>query len=391
MKNRKRWIYFAIALIAVLAVIRMIMSDAGIEVETIRIHRDSLQVTVTEEGKTRLQNRYTVTAPVTGRLARITLQEGDKIHEGALLARIYPLPVGSRNVTIAEAQLNAAEARKHEALARIDEARARLEQIERELDRRRTLVQDSILSQEEFERGALAATSAQRQLEAAQASLEVIEADAAAARANLMGSSSQTLSGKAISVPAPSTGRILRVFEENETIIQAGTPLLAIGNADKLEVVVDVLSEDAVQIQPSNAVIIEEWGGAPLRGSVRMIEPDAFTEIMALGVEEQRVNIIVDVSAPPSELGSGYRVEARIVTWMASDVITVPTNAFFQKDGTWHVFTVEDGQAASRPISIGHRSAEAAEVIAGLEAGDEVILYPTDQIQDGVAVQPRTP
>lgn len=387
MQKRARWIIIGLVLLTVLYIIRTSMSDAGIEVETTRIHRDTLRVTVTEEGQTRLQDRYVVTAPITGRLARIDLREGDKVQEGTPLARIYPLPAGSRDMAIAQARLDAAEARKSEVMARLDEARAQLEQTERELARRHTLVQDSILSQEEFERGQLAATSAQRQLDAAKASLEAIEAETAAARATLAGASPQTLNGKPVSVPAPSAGRVLRVMQENETIIQAGTPLLAIGNANQLEVVVDVLSEDAVQIQPGNAVTLSSWGGPPLHGRVRLVEPDAFTKVSALGVEEQRVNVIVDVPAAPPSLGSGYRVEASIVTWMGTDVLTVPTNALFQQDGSWHVFAVENGEAVRRAIRIGHRSAEAAEVLGGLQAGDEVILYPTDEVQDGVTVK----
>lgn len=386
MKTRTRWILIVVAILAVLLMIRMGLSDNGIEVETTRIDRDTLRVTVTEEGQTRLQDRYLVTAPVSGRLARIDLQEGDKIQEGGRVARIYPLPAGSRDMAIAQAQLDAAEARRSEVLARLDEARAQVEQTERELARRRALVQDSILSQEEFERGQLAATSAQRQLDAANASLEAIEAEEAAARATLAGASPQTLNGKPVSILAPSTGHVLRVMQENETVIQAGTPVLAIGNAEQLEVVVDVLSEDAVQIQPGNAVVISAWGGEPLHGRVRLVEPDALTKVSALGVEEQRVNVIVDVPTAPSSLGSGYRVEASIVIWMGTDVLTVPTNALFQQDGSWQVFRVENGKARSRSLEIGHRSADAAEVLAGLTAGDEVILYPTDEVQDGVAV-----
>ena len=388
MKTRTRWILIVVAILAVLLVIRMGLSDKGFEVETTRIDRDTLRVTVTEEGQTRLQDRYLVTAPVSGRLARIDLQEGDKIKEGGRLAQIYPLPAGSRDMAIAQARLDAAEARKSEVMTRLEEARAQLDQTQRELTRRRALVQDSILSQEEYERGQLAATSAQRQLDAANASLEAIEAEAAAARATLAGASPQTLNGKPVSILAPSTGQVLRVMQENETVIQAGTPVLAIGNAEQLEVVVDVLSEDAVQIQSGNAVVISAWGGEPLHGRVRLIEPDAFTEVSALGVKEQRVNVIVDVPNAPSSLGSGYRVEASIVTWMGTDVLTVPTNALFQQDGSWQVFLVENGKARSRSLVIGHRSADAAEVLEGLTAGDVVILYPTDEVQDGVAVNP---
>jgi HlyD family secretion protein len=199
---------------------------------------------------------------------------------------------------------------------------------------------------------------------------------------------------------------VLRVLEESERVVPAGTPLVEIGDVGRgyieegaaggeaggrsggLEVVVDVLSEDAVRIGAGDPVRIEEWGGdGVLLGAVRLVEPDAFTEVSALGVEEQRVNVIADLFDAPPSLGAGYRVEAHIVTWQGEGVLTVPTSALFQRDGAWAVFAVEDGEAALRTVRVDHRSAEAAEIVEGLAEGDVVVLFPSDQIEEGVSVR----
>ena len=367
------------------------MSDPGVEVETGRVTRDTLRVTVTEEGRTRVRDRYAVAAPVAGRLARITVEEGDAVDKGALVARIFPTPEDTRSLGVARARLASAKARRQEAASRVEEAQAQVEQLEREVERNRPLAEDSILSQKELEQDELAAASARKRLDAARATLRAAEADVAAARSALAGANPEASDGEAVPVRAPTVGRVLRVLEESERVVQAGTPLVEIGDAEGLEVVVDVLSEDAVRIKSGAPVRFEEWGGdSSLRGRVRLVEPDAFTEVSALGVEEQRVNVITDLFNPPPSLGSGYRMEANIVTWSGEDILTVPTSALFQEDGTWHVFAVEDGEAVRQPVQIGHRSTEAAEVVDGLSEGDTVILFPSDQIQEGVSVQPRS-
>jgi HlyD family secretion protein len=182
------------------------------------------------------------------------------------------------------------------------------------------------------------------------------------------------------------------VLEESERVVPAGTPLLEVGNARGLEVVVDVLSEDAVRITPGDAVRIDGWGGdRTLQGQVRLVEPAAFTEVSALGVEEQRVNVIIDLADAPPSLGAGYRVEARVVTWAGTDVLSVPTSALFQREGQWQLFVVEDGRAALRAIEIGHRNADAAEVVSGLRQGETVIVFPSDRIEEGVKVRGSAP
>ena len=374
----------------VLGVVYLSMSGSGVVVETARVERDTLQVTVSEEGRTRLRERYAVAAPVAGQLARIEIEEGDSVEQGEIVARMYPRPEDPRDVGIARAQLEAAQARRREAEARAEEARERVDQLERQLKRSRALVRDSIISEQEFEQNQLAAASARRQLEATRAALRAARADVAAARARLTGIEPGEANVESVPVRAPSAGRVLRVLEKSERVVQAGTPLVEIGDARGLEIVVDVLSADAVPIQPGDIVLVDEWGGGrTLQGRVHRVEPDAFTEVSALGVEEQRVNVIVDPIRPPASLGSGYRVEASIVTWTGAGVLTVPTSALFRRDGAWHVFAVEEGEAVLRAVTLGHRSAEAAEIVGGLDASDEVILFPSDQIEEGVSVAPR--
>jgi len=368
----------------------LLRAGGGLEVDTERVGRDSLRVTVNEEGRTRTRDRYAVAAPTHGRLSRIALREGDAVNAGAPVARIFPLPEGTRELVAKRALIDAAEARQREATARVTDAEARTEQLRREVTRSQRLADAGALSAQALERDALAVESATRQLEAARAALRAADADVAVARAALMGATPQRAGGQPVVVTAPIAGRIFRVLERSERVVPAGTPLIEIGDARGLEVVVEVLSEDAVRVAAGNDVLIEEWGGSEaLRGRVQRVEPDAFTKLSALGVEEQRVNVIVDLLDTPPSLGTGFRVEARIVTWQGSDVLTVPVSALFQLDGSWRAFVVANGRAALRNVGVGHRAVQHAEVLEGLVAGDEVIVFPSDAVTPGARVTTR--
>lgn len=388
MTTRARWILGGLAVVAALVAAALTLPDATIDVETAAVARATITVTVDDEGRTRVRDRYVVAAPVGGRLARIAINEGDRVADGDLLARIYPTPADPRAVEVARGQLAAAEARRLEAAAQVENARAYEEQTGRDLERVEKLTAAGALSQDAIEQARLAATSAGRQLEVRRAALRAAEAEVAAARAALIGVNPDASDGAAVAVRAPTAGRILRVLQQSARVVQAGTPLVEIGDAAGLEVVVDVLSEDAVQIKPGHPVLIEQWGGeTALRGQVRLLEPEAFTKVSALGVEEQRVNVVADLFDPPASLGAGYRLEARIITWTGDNVLSVPTSALFQRDGTWAVFVVQDGLAVRRTIRLGRRSPEVAEVLEGLTEGDLVILYPSALIEDGVRVR----
>jgi HlyD family secretion protein len=392
MTGRRWWTLLGLAaMVAVVAAVvsgRITLPESAIEVESATVTRGPLTVTVDEEGQTRVKDRYVVAAPVGGRVARIAVREGDSVSKGDILARIFPTPEDPRTVEVSRGRLAAAEARQIEGAAQVERTRAAHAQAARDLVRTDDLVDAGVTSQDSLEQARLAATVARQQLEMSEAALSAVEADVAAARAALVGVNPDASEGTAVVVRAPAPGRVFRVPQGSARVVQAGTPLVEIGDGAGLEVVVDVLSEDAVRIEPGNPVQIEEWGGeTALRGTVRLLEPEAFTKLSALGVEEQRVNIVVDLVDPPTSLGAGYRLEARIVTWTDENVVRVPTSALFQQDDTWALFLVQAERAVRRPVRIGHRASDSAEILEGVEEGDRVILYPSAVVDDGVLVK----
>jgi HlyD family secretion protein len=386
--KRKTWLVLTAVAVVVIVVVAMTVPSPALDVDTAAITRGRLEVTVDEEGRTRVRDRFVVAAPVAGRVGRLTLKRGDRISAGEVLASIAPSPQDPRAVEVLRGQLAAAEARRLQAEAQVGEATARVAQATRDLERAKALSEADALSRNDFEQSLLASTSAQRQLEMRRAALRAADAEVAGARASLIGSGPGASGVAAVAVRAPTGGRVLRVVQESARVVTAGTPLVEIGDASGMEVVVDVISEQAVRIAPGAPVAIDRWGGdSVLRGHVRLIEPEAFTKVSALGVEEQRVNVIIDLHDPPPALGAGYRVEARITSWSGDDVVMVPTSALFREEGGWAVFAVNDGRASRRTLQIGHRSLDMAEVIDGLAPGDTVILYPSPAIADGLRVK----
>lgn len=362
-------------------------SELPVEVSEVRL--DTLRVLVEEEGRTRARDRYVVAAPVTGRLQRIDMREGDAVGAGEVLARLTPAPEDARARAVTQAQVDAAEARRTQLAAEAERAMAAAAQARREAERREELAAAGALSPEQMEQARLQASTATRAAEASASAVDAAAADVRAMRASLQGSDPSG-GGPAVPVTAPSAGRVLRVLEESERVVPAGTPLLEIAGASGLEVVVDVLSADAVRITSGDPVLVNEWGGdRTLHGRVRLVEPAAFTEVSALGVEEQRVNVIVDLVDLPAGLGAGFRVEAAVVVWEGVDVLTVPTSSLFQRDGAWHLFALEGGRARLRRLELGQRSADAAQVLDGVEVGEEVILFPSSDVRDGVRVTRR--
>jgi len=368
-----------------------------VAVELGEVTRGPLELTVDEEGETRVRQRFVVAAPATGRLLRIELDEGDALEAGEIVARIVPAPLDPRDRAAAEARLEAAEAAKQGAAARAALASAALVQAERDLARAERLREAGALSDGALEQAHLARTRAQREREAARFVVSAADHEVEAARAVLMAartarpalSEEDCLTpGTCIEVRAPVAGRVLRVQEESERIVPAGAPLVEVGDPAAIEIVVDVLSADAVKIEPGADLWVEDWGGdTPLRATVRRVEPAGFTKISALGVEEQRVNVIADFEAPPDGLGDGYRIEARIVVWRGADVLRVPSSALFRRGEGWAVFGVEGGVAHRREVEIGVRGPFAAEVEAGLAEGEQVVLHPSDRLADGVRVR----
>jgi HlyD family secretion protein len=371
-----------------------------VAVDTADVVRGPLQVSVDEDGKTRIKDRYIVSAPLAGRLTRIQLDAGDSITAGqTLLAVIEPGDpdlLDAREVAQAEAQVKAAEAALAQATPGLEKARAALDFAESEVARVERLATTSALASRELDEAKLLFRTRTEEFKAARFAEEIARFELAQAQAALLRSRPES-EGEAFEwrfeIRAPISGQVLRVFQESAAIVQAGAQLIEVGDAGDLEVEIDVLSSDAVKVTPGDTVLLEHWGGdQPLRGVVRVVEPSAFTKLSALGVEEQRVNIIAEFADPPQRrgsLGDAYRVDARIIVWEGENVLQVPTSALFRRGDKWAVFRVENGSAALREIEVGHRNALEAEIVKGLAAGDRVIVYPGDQIKDGTGVVPR--
>ncbi|MBI4997994.1 MAG: HlyD family efflux transporter periplasmic adaptor subunit [Rhodocyclales bacterium] len=370
----------------------------AVPVELAAVARGPLQVTVEEEGKTRVSDRYVISAPVTGHVRRIDLAVGDAVKSGQIVARIEPLrssALDPRSRAQAAAALRGAEAL---AAAARDKARAAAVQADlarQELERIESLRRSKFVSEQAvdkarsaFELNQAAQSAADHDVSAARFELE--RARAALAYATPMPGRGPT---DTVAVRTPVAARVLKLVHESEGTVQAGTPLLELGNPEALEVEVEVLSSNAVRIAPGTRVLFDRWGGdQTLVGRVRVVEPTGFTKVSALGVEEQRVRVIADFVSPRAEwqrIGDGYRVEARFVVWEGADILQIPASALFRHDNGWAVFVADAGRARLRPIEVGQRSGLHVQVLAGLEVGTLVIAHPDDTISDGARLRPR--
>lgn len=366
-------------------------------IETGEVASRPLQITVEEEARTRVKERYVLYAPVAGYLRRIDLDVGDAVTLGAPLAVLDPLRpavLDPRARAEAEARVAAARAALKRAESTLRQVEAEAELAADEFRRREDLLDRQLISRSEFDeaRGRMRAAEALRA--AAASAVEVARYDLEGAEAALRysGGAQEDAPVETVPVRSPVDGHVLKVLQESAGVVTAGQALLEVGDPRQLEVEVEVLSRDAVRIQPGGRVLFERWGGdEALEGVVRTVEPTGFTKISALGVEEQRVLVIADFIAPPESwrrLGDGYRVEAKFVVWEREDALTVPASALFRRDDGWAVFVVEDDRARFRQVKVGPGSGLLTEVIEGLDAGDVVIVHPDDEVADGVRVAP---
>jgi HlyD family secretion protein len=387
-KLRRRVLVGLVAL-AVAAVIVLALWPSPQLVDSGRVTRGPMQVTIDQEGETRAHDRFVVSAPVAGRLLRVDLEDGDAVKQNQVVARIDPLPLGQREREEVRARVEAAEAALREATAREAHAREDANQAKRDRQRAERLGADGVISAQALEQARSADVTAAQELDAAKYSVQVAASDLKAARAGLVGIDTEPGSPRPlIQLRSPVGGRVLRVVEKSERVVQAGTPIVILGEPSQLEIVADVLSTDAVKIHPGAPVLLEGWGGdRPIRARVRLVEPSGFTKVSALGVEEQRVNVISDFVDPPGPLGDGYRVECRIVIWSSGNVLRAPVGALFRRGQNWAAFRIEGGRARVRKVEIGQRNEAEAEVLGGLSENDEVILHPSNQVQDGVRVR----
>lgn len=366
-------------------------------VELAPVVRGPLEVTVNEEGMTRVKNRYVISSPMGGLLRRIDWKPGARVEAGRTVIAVLDTRAADlldeRSQAQAEARVSAAEAAFAQLDAQRQSATAAAELAALDLERAQRLLAAGSVSRQEFEVAELRNTSAAQANRAAQFALDVAKFELQQARAMLQrGQSGGTASAEPYIITAPVSGRVLRVFQESERVVAAGMPLVEIGDPTDIEARIEVLSRDAVGIQPGARVELHKWGGSdPLAGRVRVIEPAAFTKISALGVEEQRVNVIVDLLDPLSTrptLGDAYRVEAQIVVWESDDVLKAPAGAIFQRGDNWETYVLDGGSAHLRTVQTGHSNGIETEIKDGLQPGDQVVVYPGDRIADGVRVAP---
>jgi len=363
-----------------------------VPVDLAAVERGSLRVTIDEDGMTRVRERYIVSAPVAGRVRRVELEPGDRVaaRRTALATFLPATPalLDARTRAETEARMKAAQAARDQARVALQRARDELAFGQGELMRQRQLAKTSAITEERLAAFELEARTKEAQLKAAELGLQASEHDLEAARAVLQQVVAVPAGGGALTLRSPINGIVLRVHQESETIVPAGTPLVEVGNPDQLEVVADLLSTDAVKVQTGFAVLIGGWGGeTTLSGRVRLVEPAGFTKISALGVEEQRVNVLIDFDdAGGKQLGDGYRVEVSVIVWERDGVLKIPTSALFRVGNSWAVFAVHDGKAKQTTVEIGHRNAIEAELRSGLSQGDRVIIHPGDTIEDGVPI-----
>lgn len=383
--SRRKIVYVAAAVIIAVLVILAFLPDP-VPVETEAVTRGPMQVTIDDQGKTRVIDRFTITAPVTGRLQRIELREGAPIERGDVVARIEPAPLDAARTAELQAMLDAARSAQSEAQAAAARAEAAWELAKTELRRVQGLAEGGVVSQSNVDTARTQEETARRDLTAARARVTAAASNVNAAQARLLGSTAPP-SRSIVEVRSPAAGRVLRVPDRSARVVATGAPVIEVGNANRLELVIEVLSEDAVKIRPGNAVIVEEWGGpTPLRGTVRVVEPSAFTKFSALGIEEQRVNVIADVPEAPPSLGDAYRIEAQVVIWSEASAVKVPISALAREGDQWSVFVVEGGHARRRDLTIGQRNPREAQVLSGLKEGEHVIVHPGADVQDGVKV-----
>jgi HlyD family secretion protein len=392
MKRIVRRALFLLAALAVTVAVIAALVPRPIEADATRVTRGPLRVVVDEEGETRCRTRFVVAAPVSGRLERVRFDEGQSVSAGDVVARIYPTPIDTRQQAEATARVDAARAALGEADATDARARAEFAQAERSRELAERLVEDGLISREQYELAATSERSAAEAVRAAISRVERVKSEVKQAEAALLAARADQ-SAAPVNVVAPSQGVVFRVFEESERVVPAGALVFELGDPASIEVVVDVLTSDAVAIRPGASVEIGSWGGATTKGVVRLVEPSAFTKVSALGVEEQRVNVRVDVQEAPGALGIGYRVQVKIIVWENERVLKVPTSALARAGNGWTVFAVEAGRARVRRVEVGHRSAAEVEVLSGLAEGQEIVLHPPNDLADGakVTVAAETP
>ena len=396
----KRFVLWSVPTLALIFTLFLLFRPRAELVDIVDVDTGPMLVTIDEEGETRTREVFTISAPVTGRLLRPLLKAGDNVIAGkTVVAEIEPSDpafLDPRSQAESEAARNAAAATLDLATAELKRADAERDFALAEVDRARKLYRKGTVPKQRVDDAERKAQATEAAVEAAEANLSVQAFELNRAEARLITPAqinANPVPCECISVKSPVTGRVLRVLLKSETVVAPGTALLEVGDPQDLEIIADLLSVDAVKIASGQRVIIDRWGGEyPLEARVRVVEPLAFTKVSALGIEEQRVNVVMDLIDPPSErttLGHGYRVNVKIVVWEGEDILTVPLTALFRSDQGWAVFVDEDGTAAIRNVDIGQTQGLDVEIVSGLDVGERVIRHPNDRLAAGVRVRRR--
>lgn len=395
----KRRLGMGVSALLVLAAVVYGFIPAPVMVDAASVERAALRVSVREEGKTRVKDRFVVSAPVNAYLRRIELKVGDSVTRGQPLAELEPVrsevldprsrALAGARVAAAEATLEAARENERAAVSDADYAQSEYRRLSKLCE------VNCVISEDELERAEAQARRSQANRRSAQFAVEVARFELQAARTALEHSAAYPAgeAAETVQVLSPVNGRVLGLQRESEGVVAAGQSLVEIGDPNALEVVVDLLSTDAVRVEPGTRVLFERWGGEQvLEGRVRVIEPTGFTKISALGVEEQRVWVIIELISPPQawqRLGDGYRVEAAFVLWEGKDILQIPESALFRRAGKWSVFAIAEGRAERRMVDVGRRNGLRAQILSGLAEGEQVILHPDESIEPGTRIQQR--
>lgn len=397
--NLRRWLFLSGlgALVLLAIVYGFLPRPIVVDISTVTV--GPLRVTIEEEGETRVRDRFVVSAPVPGFLRRIELDVGDQVKEGQVLARLEPLRsdvLDPRSRAEAEAAVSVAVAALGAAEEQSRAAAADAEYASRNRERLSNLFEKDAVSRDSLDQAIADARRTEAARRASEASVKSARSDLDRVRSRLRYSAADedAAASRIVEIRSPDNGSVLRVHRESEGVVGSGEPLLDIGDTRRIEVKVEVLSEDAVRIRPGAAVIFDRWGGdSALAGEVRVVEPAGFTKVSSLGVEEQRVLVIADIvrsGDAAGRLGDGYRVEASFIVWEGENVLRVPASALFRKGEEWAVYVVDGGRARLRLVGVGHRTGLAVQIVSGLKEGDSVIAHPEETIRDGIAVRPRT-
>jgi HlyD family secretion protein len=387
---RKLVLVAAVAGIAVLLALAFRPSALDVDVATVR--RGPLQETLEQEGKTRMHDSFVLASPVAGRLKRIEIHAGDPVKAGEIVATIDPVPLEPQQRAALEARLQTAQELEREATARVQRAEADSSQAKADLERATKLAGQGIIARDALEKAQTAAKTATKELDAALYKSKAASFQVEEARAALLAVAQDPAGIKPVYLRSPVPGRVLRLIEQSERVVVPGAPVVSIGYTSRLEIIADFLTTDAVKISAGMLAVIREWGGSnPIPARVRLVEPSAFTKISALGVEEQRVYVVLDFLSAPEQLGDAYRVEVRVITWQSPSVPKVPLSALFRRGDDWNAFIVGKDRASRRNVKIGHRSDLEAEVLDGLREGDEVIVHPGNELSDASRIRIHTP